>query len=236
MYKEGIMGIPTIDEIVSLIDCDIAIYETIKSEAMTEKASWAREALLNYKMYDVRFGRYQGEKYTFAVYNPEADQWWDITGHYHFAPPDEKIIQNKKRIEEYEEKQSVIIQTIIKVREDMGVPVKNGNVQDFYENYYEIRNRIKKKCTVCGKSGGGRRYEWHHLDHSLLRELNKAKEIWDSINPMENREKFYAATKEYTIRAMKYYTDDLSQTVLLCKKCHAGVHSGKIDLSEVLNE
>lgn len=230
------MAIPTIGRIISLIDDDIAIFDAINSESMTEKASWAREALLNYEMYDVRFGRYQGEKYTFAVYNPEVDQWWDITGHYHFAPPDEKILQNKKRIEEYEEKQNIIIQTIIKVREDLGMPVKNGNVHDFYENYYKIRNSIKKKCQVCGRAGGGTRYEWHHLDHSLLRELNKAEEIWKSIDPLREREKFYAATKEYTIRATKYYTDDLSQTVLLCKKCHAGVHSGKINLDEVINE
>lgn len=231
------MTIPTIEEVISLIDDDIAIFENIRSDSMKEKAAWARDALLNYEMYEIRFGRYSGEKYTFAIYNPEANQWWDITGHYHFAPPDEKIINNKRRIEKYEERNDLVVETILKVRKELGMPHQVEDINDFYDEYYDIRNKFKKKCEVCGREGGGRggRYEWHHVDHSLRRNMVKAEQNMKDVDPLEDLDAFSKALKKYIICARKYYTDDLSQTVLLCKKCHAGVHAGKIDLSEALN-
>jgi len=221
-----------LDYIINVILSDIAIFDVIPSDSMADKADYARQALKNHKEYEIRFGRYQGEKYTFAVYVEECDQWWDITGHYHGKPPDYAVHEYMERKIKYTNTKKAEIRAMLIARIRLGLSDDINDIGDYYENYYRIRKPIPRICELCGKKETKAKHNFHHIDESLRHNMLDKKDKMTIINPLDNFDEYVDAMTEYLDARLKYYTEDLSQTILLCSKCHAGVHSGKIDLQK----
>jgi len=217
---------PTQDEIIDLILVD---YDAIKDlpKSMLERALYARNALQKPDEYDIRFGRYGGEIYTFAVFDEASGTWLDITGHYHTNPPDEVTIKRAEKTYAKLTHEKAIQDITTHLHQEYGLPPDLGKVRlEVYlsRSYHAARADIPRVCTICGATEQeyGKTFHFHHLNTTLSSELRLARE---AVQETRHKPEIFApAYENYLFTAIEYYSVDITETTLLCPSCHRRTH------------
>lgn len=207
-----------LDYILELIALDEELVDKLPG-VMKERAAWARAALAEGNE-NIDFGRYEGEKYTFAVLNPEDERWYDITGHYHFSSPSTSLEKRNKKALDWKCWLQDTRQIKREIRAEQSMNLDETSLRELADIYYARRKGIHQtQCSLCGMTP--KRLIWHHVNVSILPAMRRAESKYRSAKDLGSFRKAYS---EYIQQGQWYYLCPLGETVLICDKCHRAAH------------
>jgi hypothetical protein len=209
------------DRLIKLVLIDTEKIDKLP-KVMKERAMWARGKIAANEG-EIDFGRY-GDGYTFAVYNPEDDRYYDIDGSYHAKSPSrtlvERQIKHKERFnwaqtaQAIRERVTAELHMTDKEASDSGLHVLGWKVRGYPE---------PMPCADCGTTE--RRRVSHHLDPQLKQHMDESraevKKAWRDKDPVSYEHAFGL----FFADCVAYYFAPESARQWLCDKCHRRRHN-----------